>query len=187
MPATLKSASTTMSNPVTSGLSSSSTSSDDISSSSISSSSSAMTTTTTLTSANIVNRINAVPPTQMVSALPPHKTIGDLLVMSQMSAASGNSIDGIGNSLRGGAAAGSALGGTGDTEIHKSHNLSAPSSIGGDESLLAADNNLLEDFHKSSMYFGTPNSTVITTQAGATAFLPCTIHFLHGEGVVSTY
>lgn len=170
MPATMKSASTTMSNPVMVNRGLSSESSSSSSDSGISSSR----TMTTLTSTNIVNRINPIPPAQMVSILP-QKTIGDLLVMSQLNAASGNSISG------------SALGANSHTEIHKSHNLSAPSSIGGDESVLAADNNLLEDFHKSSMYFGTPNSTVITTQAGATAYLPCTIHFLHGEGVVSTY
>ncbi|XP_037924959.1 uncharacterized protein LOC119660463 isoform X2 [Hermetia illucens] len=41
-----------------------------------------------------------------------------------------------------------------------------------------------EDIYKSPMYFGTENSTVITTQIGATAHIPCTIHNI-GDGVVS--
>lgn len=36
------------------------------------------------------------------------------------------------------------------------------------------------------MYFGTENSTVVTTQIGATAHVPCTVHHI-GEGVVSKY
>lgn len=40
-----------------------------------------------------------------------------------------------------------------------------------------------EDIYKSPMYFGTENSTVITTQIGATAHIPCTIHNI-GDGVV---
>lgn len=71
------------------------------------------------------------------------------------------------------------------SRIQKSHNLSAPV-INGYDSSIAADNNLLEEFHRGSMYFGTENSSVITTQIGAVAHLPCTIHFLHGEGAVST-
>ncbi|EDW01437.1 GH20455 [Drosophila grimshawi] len=34
------------------------------------------------------------------------------------------------------------------------------------------------------MYFGTENSTVVTTQIGATAHVPCTVHHI-GDGVVS--
>ncbi|EDW08963.2 uncharacterized protein LOC6579131 isoform X1 [Drosophila mojavensis] len=34
------------------------------------------------------------------------------------------------------------------------------------------------------MYFGTENSTLVTTQIGATAHIPCTVHHI-GEGVVS--
>lgn len=34
------------------------------------------------------------------------------------------------------------------------------------------------------MYFGTENSTLVTTQIGATAHVPCTVHHI-GEGVVS--
>lgn len=44
--------------------------------------------------------------------------------------------------------------------------------------------NTLDEFYKEPMYFGTDNSTVITTQIGANAHLPCTIHHI-GEGVVS--
>lgn len=44
--------------------------------------------------------------------------------------------------------------------------------------------NQLEDIYNAPMYFGTENSTIITTQIGATAHLPCTIHHI-GEGVVS--
>lgn len=47
------------------------------------------------------------------------------------------------------------------------------------------NNNMLEDIYKAPMYFGTENSTIITTQIGATAHLPCTIHHI-GEGVVSS-
>jgi len=36
------------------------------------------------------------------------------------------------------------------------------------------------------MYFGTENSTVVTTQIGATAHVPCTVHHI-GEGVVSKH
>lgn len=35
-----------------------------------------------------------------------------------------------------------------------------------------------------SMFFGTENSTVVTTQVGATALIPCTVHQI-GDGVVS--
>lgn len=34
------------------------------------------------------------------------------------------------------------------------------------------------------MHFGTENSTVVTTQIGATAHIPCTVHHI-GDGVVS--
>lgn len=46
------------------------------------------------------------------------------------------------------------------------------------------NHNTLEEFYKEPMYFGTENSTTVTTQIGATAHLPCTIHHI-GEGVVS--
>lgn len=57
-------------------------------------------------------------------------------------------------------------------------------SLGGDakEHL---DHNSLDELYKEPMYFGTENSTTITTQIGANAHLPCTIHHI-GEGVVST-
>lgn len=41
------------------------------------------------------------------------------------------------------------------------------------------------DLFGTPMYFGTENSTVVTTQIGATAHVPCTVHHI-GEGVVST-
>lgn len=44
--------------------------------------------------------------------------------------------------------------------------------------------NTLDEYYKEPMYFGTENSTVITTQIGANAHLPCAIHNI-GEGVVS--
>lgn len=44
--------------------------------------------------------------------------------------------------------------------------------------------NTLDEYYKEPMYFGTENSTTITTQIGANAHLPCTIHHI-GEGVVS--
>ncbi|XP_070140770.1 uncharacterized protein dpr13 isoform X2 [Drosophila kikkawai] len=40
------------------------------------------------------------------------------------------------------------------------------------------------DLFGTPMYFGTENSTVVTTQIGATAHVPCTVHHI-GEGVVS--
>lgn len=46
------------------------------------------------------------------------------------------------------------------------------------------NHNTLDEYYKEPMYFGTENSTTVTTQIGATAHLPCTIHHI-GEGVVS--
>lgn len=51
-------------------------------------------------------------------------------------------------------------------------------------SMKETEDNQLEDIYNAPMYFGTENSTRITTQIGATAHLPCTIHHI-GEGVVS--
>lgn len=51
---------------------------------------------------------------------------------------------------------------------------------GGDLS----DNMLLEEFYRTPMSFGTENLTLVTTQVGATAFLPCRVHYI-GDGVVS--
>lgn len=47
------------------------------------------------------------------------------------------------------------------------------------------NHNTLDEYYKEPMYFGTENSTTITTQIGANAHLPCTIHHI-GEGVVSS-
>lgn len=47
-----------------------------------------------------------------------------------------------------------------------------------------ADNNMLEELYRTPMSFGTENLTMITTQVGATAYLPCLVHFI-GESVVS--
>lgn len=115
-------------------------------------------TSTSLTSSTLTNRISSSAMASGPSvSLHSHKRNGDLVAMSQLSA----------------------------TEIQKSHNLSA-ASIGGDDTSLA-DNNLLDEIHKGSMYFGTRNATVVTTQRGTTAYLPCSIHFLHGGGMVSTF
>lgn len=46
------------------------------------------------------------------------------------------------------------------------------------------DENYFELF-RTPMKFGTENSTIVTTQIGAIAHIPCTIHHI-GEGVVST-
>lgn len=59
----------------------------------------------------------------------------------------------------------------------------AASSIGQDKSDDNLDHNSLVEY-KEPMYFGTENSTTITTQVGANAHLPCIIHHI-GEGVVS--
>lgn len=56
---------------------------------------------------------------------------------------------------------------------HVENHLEATHSIDG------ADN-----MFSTPMYFGTENSTVVTTQIGATAHVPCTVHHI-GEGVVS--
>jgi hypothetical protein len=49
------------------------------------------------------------------------------------------------------------------------------------------DDDLLELINsREPMYFGTENSTVVTTQIGATAHIPCTIHNI-GDGVVSRF
>ncbi|XP_054737717.1 uncharacterized protein LOC129244126 [Anastrepha obliqua] len=42
----------------------------------------------------------------------------------------------------------------------------------------------LDEIYAAPMYFGTENSTVVTTQIGATAHIPCTVHHI-GDGVVS--
>ncbi|XP_055706783.1 uncharacterized protein LOC129803927 [Phlebotomus papatasi] len=46
------------------------------------------------------------------------------------------------------------------------------------------DTNTLEEFFRQPMSFGTENLTLITTQVGATAHIPCVVHFI-GDGVVS--
>lgn len=61
--------------------------------------------------------------------------------------------------------------------------VAAASSIGQDKSDANLDHNSLVE-HKEPMYFGTENSTTITTQVGANAHLPCVVHHI-GEGVVS--
>lgn len=48
------------------------------------------------------------------------------------------------------------------------------------------EHNSLEELYKEPMYFGTENSSTITTQIGANAHLPCIIHHI-GEGVVSIF
>lgn len=56
------------------------------------------------------------------------------------------------------------------------------------ENHLEASNGIeggMESLFGTPMYFGTENSTVVTTQIGATAHVPCTVHHI-GEGVVST-
>lgn len=45
--------------------------------------------------------------------------------------------------------------------------------------------NMLEEFYRTPMSFGTDNLTMVTTQVGATAFLPCRVHYI-GDGVVSS-
>ncbi|XP_067632630.1 uncharacterized protein dpr13 isoform X2 [Eurosta solidaginis] len=47
----------------------------------------------------------------------------------------------------------------------------------------SAESNL-DDIYAAPMYFGTENSTVVTTQIGATAHMPCTVHHI-GDSVVS--
>lgn len=84
-------------------------------------------------------------------------------------------------------------------QIHKEHSLVDTTNLNtnnnnqqqqqqqhhkNDDLLKDTDDNQLEDMYNAPMYFGTKNSTVITTQIGATAHLPCTIHYI-GEGVVS--
>lgn len=48
------------------------------------------------------------------------------------------------------------------------------------------DHNSLDNLFKEPMYFGTENSTTITTQVGANAHLPCVVHHI-GDGVVSFF
>ncbi|XP_012154852.1 ras guanine nucleotide exchange factor V [Ceratitis capitata] len=45
-------------------------------------------------------------------------------------------------------------------------------------------NGALDELYAAPMYFGTENSTVVTTQIGASAHIPCTVHHI-GDGVVS--
>lgn len=56
--------------------------------------------------------------------------------------------------------------------------------LGQENSDANLDHNSLDELYKEPMYFGTENSTTITTQVGANAHLPCVIHHI-GEGVVS--
>lgn len=56
---------------------------------------------------------------------------------------------------------------------HVENHLEATHSIDGADNVFG-----------TPMYFGTENSTVVTTQIGATAHVPCTVHHI-GEGVVS--
>lgn len=53
-----------------------------------------------------------------------------------------------------------------------------------DAALNRIDGGVAADF--SHMYFGTDNSTVVTSQTGSTAHLPCIVNNV-GDGVVSTY
>lgn len=46
------------------------------------------------------------------------------------------------------------------------------------------ENDNIDDFSDfSNMYFGTENYTVITSQIGSTALVPCSVHHI-GEGMV---
>lgn len=58
---------------------------------------------------------------------------------------------------------------------HVENHLEATHSIDGADNVFG-----------TPMYFGTENSTVVTTQIGATAHVPCTVHHI-GEGVVSKH
>lgn len=66
-----------------------------------------------------------------------------------------------------------------DNDNSSSGSSSSSSSIDGHFS-----HNTLDEYYKEPMYFGTENSSTITTQIGANAHLPCTVHHI-GEGVVS--
>lgn len=59
-------------------------------------------------------------------------------------------------------------------------------SVADNEEILGGSlsDNMLEEFYRTPMSFGTDNLTMVTTQVGATAFLPCRIHYI-GDGVVS--
>ncbi|KAH8372162.1 hypothetical protein KR093_010352 [Drosophila rubida] len=57
--------------------------------------------------------------------------------------------------------------------VHVENHLEATHGIDGADNVFG-----------TPMYFGTENSTVVTTQIGATAHVPCTVHHI-GEGVVS--
>ncbi|XP_037941093.1 uncharacterized protein LOC119674042 [Teleopsis dalmanni] len=55
---------------------------------------------------------------------------------------------------------------------------------GNAENQLDASGESADVFNSAPMYFGTENSTVVSTQIGATAHIPCTVHHI-GDGVVS--
>lgn len=63
------------------------------------------------------------------------------------------------------------------------HNNLGEAALGGSAESANAG---LEEIYAAPMYFGTENSTVVTTQIGASAHIPCTVHHI-GDGVVSTF
>lgn len=63
------------------------------------------------------------------------------------------------------------------------HNSLGEAALGGSAENANAG---LEEIYAAPMYFGTENSTVVTTQIGASAHIPCTVHHI-GDGVVSIF
>ncbi|XP_011181451.1 uncharacterized protein LOC105211624 [Zeugodacus cucurbitae] len=61
------------------------------------------------------------------------------------------------------------------------HNSLGEAALGGSAESVNAG---LEEIYAAPMYFGTENSTIVTTQIGASAHIPCTVHHI-GDGVVS--
>lgn len=54
------------------------------------------------------------------------------------------------------------------------------------ENFVTETDDMQDIYNYTPMYFGTVNSTVVATQIGATAHLPCIIHHI-GDGVVSCF
>lgn len=69
--------------------------------------------------------------------------------------------------------------------LRKFEGASTVSVADNDEIQGHLSDNVLEEFYRTPMSFGTDNLTLVTTQVGATAFLPCRVHYI-GDGVVSS-
>lgn len=68
-------------------------------------------------------------------------------------------------------------------KLQKYEGTSTVSVADNEEVQGSLSDNVLEEFYRTPMSFGTDNLTMVTSQVGATAFLPCRVHYI-GDGVV---